>query len=273
MQVYKLMNIGTAKATKEEMASIPHHLIDIVYPDQEYNAKQFTLDCMQAIQSIHSRGKVPLLTGGTGLYLKALTEGLFEEIGSYPEIRNNLKKQINNIGLEKLHEQLSAVDHEISQKIHRNDTHRIIRGLEIYLGTGKTWSQHIQKQKTDKEKTPVFTKILLAGLTDSRENLYRRINTRTATMLDNGLEAEVRNLIQRGYSRDLKSMRSIGYRHMISYLYDGWSFDKLLDLLARDTRRYAKRQYTWFNKMNISWFNCNNFPALQAKVAAFLQSA
>ncbi len=253
MQVYRYMDIGTAKASREEREIIPHHLIDIVDPDEPYDANCFVIDALQAIRTIHDNNKIPLLTGGTGLYLRALTEGLFDDIGQFPLLRKELKERMSNEGVSKLHEELRAIDCISASRIHKNDTHRVIRALEIYHATGMSWSEHIDRQSQQNRNTR-FQKILHIGLTCERETLYQRINKRTALMMDSGLKEEVEQLINDGFDRGLKSMQSIGYRHMVSHLFDGWNIEETEEKLARDTRRYAKRQYTWFKKMNIEWF-------------------
>ena len=251
MQVYRFMDIGTAKVSKEEQLQIPHHLIDIVNPEEEYNAKIYAEDATLAIKDIHTRGNIPLVTGGTGLYLRSLTDGLFKEIGDFPELRKTLNKRLENEGSLKLHQELALRDNHAASSIHHNDSQRILRGLEIVLATGIPWSEHIANQ----QKTQPFKDILQIGLTDERESLYHRINERTKLMLKSGFEEEVRWLLHKGYSRELKSMQSIGYKHMVSYILDGWSREETERLLARDTRRYAKRQYTWFRRSGVQWFH------------------
>ncbi len=253
MQVYRYMDIGTAKITDEEMNGIPHHLISIVDPDEEYDAARFVRDANQAVTKILARNKIPLFTGGTGLYLKAFQEGLFTDIPANPEIREKLTRRIAQEGSEKLHEELFLYDCISAKRIHKNDRARIIRGLEIYLSSGIPWSKHIENQK--KEKKSNHFKMFLVGLTCPRDQLYARINQRTQMMIDAGLEEEVRGLLTRGYGPELKAMNSIGYRHMLRYIDGSWTREEMLEYLARDTRRYAKRQYTWFTKSEgMQWF-------------------
>ena len=255
MQVYRYMDIGTAKATKEERNIVHHHLIDIADPDQEYDAERFVSDSCRAIHDIHARKKIPLLAGGTGLYLRALTEGLFAGGKQYPEIRARLKDRLAKEGSSILHEELMLCDCISGIKIHKNDTHRLIRALEIYYGSGIPWSKHLLLQKKE-NSNPRFTNIMQIGLTCERKLLYERINKRCSTMFQKGLEQEVRGLLEAGYNAELKSMMSIGYRHMVNYIKGSWKKPEMEELLARDTRRYAKRQFTWFyNTGNIIWFN------------------
>lgn len=253
MQVYQYMDIGTAKIPVTERRAIPHHLIDIVNPDQQYDAVQFASDCLRAIKSIHDRSAIPLLTGGTGLYLRSLKEGFFGDAPADPDIRRKLLKRLEREPVNVLHDELILCDRISAQKIHRNDSSRIVRALEVFLSTGMPLSVHQQKQSPP---AALFRKMLTIGLTCNRADLYDRINLRSANMLDEGLEGEVKNLLNMGYSSELKSMQSIGYRHMLEYLDGNWSTDELILNLARDTRRYAKRQYTWFNKdKSTIWFN------------------
>lgn len=269
MQVYRSMDIGTAKVSCEERARIPHHLIDVVDPDEEYDAACFVRDALQAIEDIHGRGRVPLLTGGTGLYLRALIEGLFSGIGHFPEIREQLQQRLINDGNEKLHEELTVYDCCSAERINVNDTHRLLRALEIYLGTGKPWSEHIKEHQ--RQRSSLFANILQIGLTCERALLYRRIDLRTSLMLGSGLEEEVRGLIAKGYSPQLKAMQAIGYRHMSNYLSHIWSMEETERLLARDTRRYAKRQYTWFSAIpDLEWFDVQDQKGIIRRIDAWM---
>lgn len=254
MQVYRYMDIGTAKASVAERHTVVHHLIDIVDPDEEYNAARFVKDCLEAVQSIHSRGLIPLLTGGTGLYLKALKNGLFPAPATDQSIRKKLHRRLSEEGSITLHEELGEYDPASAERIHPHDSARIIRALEVYFSTGTIMSAHL-RQQASAGRTARFSSFITVGLTCEREHLYQRINRRTAQLFDLGLEAEVRGLLKMGYDAGLKSMQSIGYRHMVHYIDGEWTRQKCQDFLARDTRRYAKRQYTWFNRdESICWF-------------------
>lgn len=270
MQVYKYMNIGTAKIKQEEMKGIRHYLIDVAYPDEEYDAARFVRECSDAIVEIAQRGKTPLLAGGTGLYLKALTQGLFNGIPENEEIRSALRERLALEGSSKLHDELRSCDPVSANRIHPNDTNRILRGLEIYLASGTTWSEHLRKQKEEGEGG-IIKNILQVGLTCERERLYKRINLRTEIMIEEGLEEEVQKLLEMGYDSSLNSMGSIGYRHMLNYLNGEWSYQEMIELLARDTRRYAKRQYTWFNKINnLEWFEVADSVAIKKRMKSWL---
>lgn len=269
MQVYRYMDIGTAKATAEERALIPHHLIDVVDPDGAYDASSFTSDALKAVIEIHGRGKVPLVTGGTGLYLRSLIEGLFDDVGSFPQLRGELAERLREKGNDELHQELRTVDSNSAERIHPNDTQRLLRALEIYYATGTTWTDHLRNNSLGRNEKR-FCNILQIGLTCKRDILYKRINQRSKDMLTGGLKEEVEQLVARGYDRSLKSMQSIGYRHMISHLFDGWSHEKTESILSRDTRRYAKRQYTWFRKMDIKWYQVENHSEIFNGIDKFL---
>jgi tRNA dimethylallyltransferase len=280
MQVYKYMDIGTAKPTENERSRVPHHLIDIVYPDENYTAGRFVADAQNAIQTIQKNQHMPLLTGGTGLYLKGLLQGLFDEnnhdhdadnrsaSGETESIRQHLRKRLAEEGREQLFAELNEVDPDSAKRIHPNDTQRLLRALEIFKKTGMPWSKHLVKQQGKN----IQYNVLKLGLTSSREELYKRIDQRVQVMIELGLLDEVRKLLDLGYHGDLKSMQSIGYRHMVNYIRKEWDWQESLDLLARDTRRYAKRQYTWFNQdPEVIWFEVSQQDAILAEINKFLR--
>ena len=272
MQVYKYMDIGTAKITKEERGEIVHHLIDIVEPNENYDAVQFSQDAIAAIKLIHKKGKIPLLTGGTGLYLKALTHGLFSGVASDSTIRQKLIKRLEKEGAHFLHEELMVYDCISAEKIHLNDTHRLLRALEIYHTTGKSWSSFLHSESNNSHRVKL-SRTLQIGLKCDRTVLYDRINLRTEKMLENDFEKEVRGLLKRGYGRNLKSMGSIGYRHMVNYIFGDWSHEEMKRLLARDTRRYAKRQLTWFSKIDdLHWIDVEKSGNTVKKIENWLKS-
>ena len=269
MQVYRYMDIGTAKATQAERAMFPHHLIDVVNPDEDYDAARFVRDASQHIKEITSRGKLALLTGGTGLYLKSLLDGIFPEAPSDKNVRDQLKLRLENEGVDVLHDELSLCDCVSANKLHKNDTQRVLRALEVYHTTGVPWSEHLENQKSGGAGGGLDVDALQIGLTCDREKLYRRINLRCELMLNAGLKEEVQWLLNEGYGAELKSMGSIGYRHMAGYLAKEYDETEMVRLLSRDTRRYAKRQYTWFNKNeNIQWVDV----ARQADVLEMVSS-
>jgi len=258
MQIYKYMDIGTAKIITKERGDIVHHLLDIIEPDDPYDAACFTEDAGAAITEIQKKGKIPLLTGGTGLYLKALISGIFQAPPSDSAVRARLKKRLAAEGADVLHKELEIYDIISANNIHPNNSQRLLRALEIYHISGKPWSSYLGSGNDNMPRVH-YPNILKIGLICDRPSLYDRINRRTEIMIDGGFEEEVRGLLNSGYSRDLKSMNSIGYRHMVKYIMGEWSHDKMRELLARDTRRYAKRQLTWFgSERELRWIDRTN---------------
>lgn len=242
MQVYKYMDIGTAKATKEEMRGIPHYLVDELYPDEEYNVMLFQQKAKQYMEGIYSRGHIPIIVGGTGFYINALVydNDFSEEEES--EIRKELYAVAENEGAEKLHAMLAEVDPEYAANIHHNNVKRVARALEYYRLTGEKMSEH---NKNAKEKETPYN-LAFFVLNMDREKLYERINLRVDIMMNNGLEQEVRKLIEMGYSPELVSMQGLGYKEFIPYFNGEISLEQVVDDIKKYTRRFAKRQLTWF---------------------------
>ncbi len=273
MQVYRHMDIGTAKVTREEQNLAVHHLIDILDPDEQYDAASFARDALAAIQIIASRGKVPLITGGTGLYLSSLINGLFDTIEVNDEIRERLRERLEREGREGLHQELSRVDPESGSRVHINDTQRLLRGLEIFHATGVPWSAHLRRQARSQGRT-VFNRMLQIGLTCDRELLHDRIKLRSCRMMEGNLRKEVEVLFEMGYQRNLPSMQSIGYRHMGACIHGEWDVPTATSALIQDTRKYAKRQMTWFRRQQaLLWFDVGRQGKVTDAVAAFLQQA
>lgn len=268
MQVYRYMDIGTAKPSPEEQKRAPHHLLDVVDPDGQYDAARFAGDALEAIKQIHSRNNIPLLTGGTGLYLKALLKGLFDALPADDELREQLRIRLREEGRESLHGELCRVDPESGRRIHIQDTQRLLRGLEIYLLTGIPWSEHLRRQQ--EAQPPVrFGNILQLALQRDREELHERIEQRSRLMMEMGFVEEVDKLRSMGYSPDLPSMSSIGYRHVNNYLDGLWNKKSMMEYLVRDTRRYAKRQLTWFRAdSDLHWYH----PADRDRVISHIDS-
>ena len=271
MQVYRYLDIGTAKPNKEELQRVRHHLIDIVDPDEHYDAAAFARDARAAVKDIIRRGKMPLFTGGTGLYLLAFLYGIFE-IGDIPGgLRKKIKQRLKYEGRGVLHLELQQVDPESAARIHRHDTQRLVRALEIYYATGTPWSVHLKRQRAS-EKRCCYANVLQVALDVERSTLYERINRRTRIMVEQGLREEVEKLLHMGYGPALKPMQAIGYRHLVNYLQGRWEWDQTIDLLARDTRRYAKRQFTWFRRRpELEWFARDDAQAIENRVNAWLQ--
>lgn len=251
-QVYRSMDVGTGKPAAEQRQKVPHHLIDIVEPNEEFNAALFLQRALESAQAIWSRGKKVILCGGTGLYIKAIIHGLFIGPSKDPEIRRGLEQEARKKGLGSLYERLGQVDPDATSRIHPNDRQRIIRALEVFVATGKGMSQW-QREHGFKENRFETLKI---GLNREREELYSLIDRRCEEMIASGLAEEVRRLMEKGYSPDLKSMQSVGYRHMGLYLSGTISLEDALALMKRDTRHLAKRQLTWFRAdEEIRWFH------------------
>ena len=273
MQVYRYMDIGTAKPDLEEQARVPHHLLDIINPDEQYDAARFVKDTLAAIKDINDRRRTVLLTGGTGLYLKALLEGLFSAMPADQKIRRQLQQRLKEEGREVLHAELSRVDPISGAKIHKNDSQRLLRGLEIYLTSGKTWSALLKEQQRagEQNRAQQFSRIFQVALNCDREKLYQRIEERSRIMLDQGLIKEVEQLLAMGYSANLPSMQSIGYRHVNNLLANTWNREEMIEHLVRDTRRYAKRQLTWFSRQQgLNWFDRDEQDRVGDRIAAEL---
>lgn len=253
MQIYQEMNIGTAKPTVAEMAQLPHHLVDFVPPDRHYDVSDFVKDAQQAINEIRKRVHLPMLVGGTGLYLRGLIAGLFDAPQIPEQVRLAIRQQLQTNGNEKLYKQLQQVDQITAQRIHKNDSQRLCRALEIYAATGQTWSAFLREQQ-QQTQGPRY-QVIKIGLIRPREELYARINKRVEIMVEQGLLAEVEGLLQR-YGAEEKAMQALGYRHMVGFIQGKWTWDEAIRLLARDTRHYAKRQLTWFQReKEMEWFH------------------
>jgi tRNA dimethylallyltransferase len=266
-QVYRQMDIGTAKPLPAERERIRHHLIDVVDPDEEFNVALFCRLAMASIDDICKRGKRVVVCGGTGLYIKALTRGLFVGPGRDAKIRQALNTEIEENGLDSLSRRLQALDPTATSRIHPNDRQRIIRALEVYELTGRPMSQW-QGEHAFKENRFETLKI---GLRRERAELYGLINQRCDQMIEAGLVGEVKGLMEKGYNLALKSLQSVGYRHAGLFLMGRMPFEQAMDLMKRDTRRLAKRQLTWFRgDQDIRWFHPEREQAnIEASTAAF----
>lgn len=251
MQVYRGLDIGTAKPTPEQRAEIPHHLIDVVAPDEPFSAADFAGAADAAIREITGRGKRVIVVGGTGLYIRALLKGLVDSPGGGGEIRAALQEEAARIGNLAMLEKLRMVDPELAAGLHPNNLVRIIRALEVQQSTGIPLSRY-QKEHAFSEQRYQSLQI---GISVERAELYQRIEQRVDQMLADGLLDEVRGLLAAGFGRELKSMRSIGYKESVAWILGELSPQEALNLIKRDTRHYAKRQLTWFKAdPNILWF-------------------
>ncbi len=274
MQVYRGMDIGTAKPSREEQARIHHHLLDIADPDDQYDAARFVHDALAALETIAASGKTALLTGGTGLYLKALFEGLFDALPADKAVRERLQARLTEEGRTALHAELCRIDPTAGARIHPNDSQRLLRGLEIFQASGRTWTELIEEQKRAGQGRAAFSRVFLAGLRCEKAELHARIARRSLAMLESGLIEEVERLQQMGYGPELPSMQAIGYRHVNRLLSGEWTQAEMLEQLILDTRRYAKRQMTWFaaNK-ELRWFQRDEHELLAAAARSALFSS
>lgn len=272
MAVYKLMDIGTAKPTPDERAEATFHLIDVVCPDEDFSVAEFKRLAEEAIQDILTRGKVPIVVGGTGLYVRAVTGGLnIPKAGPDREFRERLRSEAAELGNEHLLARLKQVDPETAERLHPNDLKRIIRALEVYALTGLPIS-HFHETAGASE---AICDVRLFGLTMSRPELYRRIERRVDEQIESGLIEEVRALLDKGYAPDLSSMRGLGYKQVAGHLLGNYGLEEAVYLLKRDTRRFAKRQFTWFRADDrIHWIDVETLSPKETaeRIAYFLES-
>lgn len=260
MQIYEYMDIGTAKITDVEKKGIVHHLIDEVTPEVDFSVSDFQKKASSYIDDIVSRGKLPIVVGGTGLYINSLIYDLdFTSSVSNWNLRYEYKEKANAYGNEYIYDELKNVDPLSAERIHVNDTNRVIRALEVYYETGKPMSLCYKDFRKPRDEFD----IVMIGLRMDREKLYERINKRIDIMIEQGLIDEVKSLIDRGYSENLTSMQAIGYKEVISYLKDNCSLDETVEILKRQSRRYAKRQLTWFRKeKRVNWIDVDEFDTI-----------
>lgn len=270
MQIYRWMDIGTAKPTPDEKARIPHHMIDIRDPDEHFDAQDYLRLAREVLVDLFERSVTPFVVGGTGFYIKALVHGLFEVEPADADVRNRLHRQINIHGSAFLHRRLSRVDPEAAEHLHPNDTYRIIRALEIFEITGKKMSAYHRAHRF--QDNPF--NVLKIGLHMDREQLYMRINHRVDAMIAAGFLEEVQKLLAKGYSPDLKSMQAIGYRHMVDFIQGRHSWEETLRTLKRDTRRYAKRQLTWFKAdPDMIWYHPEQIEDIHRTIQDFIDES
>lgn len=269
MQIYRGLDIGTAKPGREERQEVPHYLLDIVDPDHPYHAGCYEKDADAVIADLRSRGKLPLIVGGTGLYIKSLLYGLCElpEVG--PGIRQQVQNELTEQGVEGVYQRLKELDPPVAARLAPRDQARISRALEIYLTSGKSISFFQERHRFSQPKYS----FLYLYLTCERATLHQRIADRIRQMMDHGFLDEVRSLLDKGYSPELKSLQSIGYRQLILHLQGKLSLDEAIRLIARDTRRYAKRQDTWFSRVpGITIVNENERQYIPQRIHSFLEA-
>ena len=257
IQVYKYMDIGSAKITKEEMQGIPHFLIDELYPDEEFNVVIFQKKAKEYIEQIYQRGHIPVIVGGTGFYIQAVLYGIdFEETAADKSYREELEMFAKENGVEALHDKLKEVDGKAAEEIHANNKKRVIRALEYYKQTGCRISEHNEEQR--KKSSPY--QFVYFVLNQDRDILYQRINERVDKMMEKGLLNEVEGLLEMGYQRELVSMQGIGYKEIVSYLEKEISLEEAVDRIKKETRHFAKRQITWFKRESeVTWIEMEKY--------------
>ncbi len=269
MQVYRHMDIGSAKITPEEMEGIPHYLIDVLEPDQEFNVVVFQELAKQAAAEIYSRGHIPIVAGGTGFYIQALVYDIdFTENDEDTAFRRTLEEQAKREGAEALYERLRAVDPESCESIHAHNIKRVIRAIEFYEKTGKKISEHNREQRQN-DSPYNFAYFVL---NDDRERIYERINVRVDLMMAQGLVEEVRALRESGCRKEMVSMQGLGYKELLFYLEGETSMEEAVYLIKRDTRHFAKRQLTWFRReKEVIWVDKTVFDHDSQKILNFMQ--
>ncbi|APO46347.1 tRNA (adenosine(37)-N6)-dimethylallyltransferase MiaA [Paenibacillus xylanexedens] len=262
MQVYREMDIGTAKITSEEMKGVPHHLIDIHEPEYPYSVAEFQESCTRLISEIHERGKMPFIVGGTGLYVESVCYGFqFSDSGSDEAFREQQFSYAELNGAQALHDRLREVDPVSADRLHPNDQRRIVRALEIHHLTGEKWSDQLAVQK---KESPYD--LLIVGLTMDRQKLYARVEERIDLMIEQGLVDEVKSLLERGVDRGHISMQGLGYKEIAAFLQGEVSWEAAVEWLKRDTRRFAKRQLSWFRHMkDIEWVDMTDTQDFEGK--------
>lgn len=264
MQVYKHMDIGSAKIQPSQMQGVPHHLIDALEPSEEFHVARFQEMAQQAMKEIWERGHIPIVTGGTGFYIQALLYQIdFTEEAADTRYREELEAYARQEGAEALHRRLAQADPVSAERIHPNNVKRVIRALEFYQKTGGPISLHNERER---QKTSPYAFVYFV-LTDEREHLYRRIDARVDQMLADGLVEEVKGLRERGYTRDMVSMQGLGYKEILAYLEGDISLEEAVYRIKRDTRHFAKRQITWFKREpDAVWINASDYNYDKTKI-------
>jgi tRNA dimethylallyltransferase len=271
-QIYKYLDIGTAKPPKLQLEIVPHHLIDILDPSENYDVSKFEKDANGIIDQIHKKNKTPIVVGGSGLYIKALIDGIFDSADKDEEYRKELLQKRKEFGNEYIYEELKKVDPVSAGKMLPQNWKRVMRALEVFHSTGEPIWKHHQNQSSSKEKKYLFKQF---GLNWERNILYEKINQRVDMMIENGLIDEVKNILNLGYDKNLNSFNTVGYKEIIQYQDGIISLEKAIELIKRNTRHYAKRQMTWFRKdKRIYWFDVldlNELDGIAEKIISTLK--
>ena len=268
MQVYRGMDVGSAKLMPSEQQGVPHHLLDILDPEEEFNVVLFQRLAAQAVRDICQRGHIPIVTGGTGFYIQALLYDIdFTENDDDTSFRSGLEDLATKEGADVLYQRLLAVDPKACETIHKNNVKRVIRALEFYEKTGQRISEHNESQRQN--QSPY--RFAYFVLNDERSALYSRIDRRVDQMLENGLEAEVRRLAAQGCTKDLVSMQGLGYKEMLAYLNGELSLEEAVYIIKRDTRHFAKRQLTWFRReRDVIWLEKEQYQHDDNRILAYM---
>ncbi|MET3288627.1 UNVERIFIED_CONTAM: tRNA dimethylallyltransferase [Brevibacillus sp. OAP136] len=268
MQVYRGMNVGTAKASPEELAMVPHHLIDIVEPDEEYSVAIFQTMARRLISEINQRGHIPFIVGGTGLYIQSVTHAYeFADTAQDVELRERLQRYAELEGVDALHQRLAAIDPITAERLHPNDVKRVIRAIEIYEVTGSRMADYQHREEQSGYE------VMIIGLTMDRALLYERINHRVDLMMEAGLVEEVRELLDRGFDPNSAAMQGLGYKELVPYLYGEITLEKAINDIKQRTRHFAKRQLSWFRRMpEIQWFDVTEPGSREAAFATISQT-
>ena len=268
IQVYKHFDIGSAKITKEEMDGVKHYLIDVLEPDEEFNIFVFKKLAMEAMEEIYSKGKIPIIAGGTGFYIQALLYDVeFSEEEGDKTYRHMLENKAKEEGVTAIHNMLKEVDPEAAKEIHENNLKRVIRALEYYNETGMRISDHNKEQR--QKESPYNFRYYVLNM--DREKLYERVNLRVDIMVENGLIDEVKKLKEMGYGKELNSMQGIGYKEIRDYVDGVYDYDTAIETLKKNTRNFAKRQITWFKReKEVVWLNHEEFDNDKEKILEFV---
>ena len=270
MQVYKGMDIGAAKIRKEEMQGVTHYLVDILEPEEECHIVKFQELAKAALEEIYAKGKIPILVGGTGFYIQAVTRDIdFTQAEQETSYREELEQFAKEKGAEYLHEKLREVDSKSAENIHANNVKRVIRALEFYHQNGTPISEHNEEQK---QQTSPYN-LAYFVLTAPREILYERIDRRVDQMMEEGLLEEVKSLRERGCHRGMVSMQGLGYKEILAYLEGEYPLEEAVRILKRDTRHFAKRQLTWFRReQDVIWVDKEQFHWNEAEILEYMMS-
>ena len=268
IQVYKHFDIGSAKIRKEEMDGVKHYLIDVLEPDEEFNIFVFKKLAMEAMEEIYSKGKIPIIAGGTGFYIQALLYDVeFSEEEGDKTYRHMLENKAKEEGVTAIHNMLKEVDPEAAKEIHENNLKRVIRALEYYNETGMRISDHNKEQR--QKESPYNFRYYVLNM--DREKLYERVNLRVDIMVENGLIDEVKKLKEMGYGKELNSMQGIGYKEIRDYVDGVYDYDTAIETLKKNTRNFAKRQITWFKReKEVVWLNHEEFDNDKEKILEFV---